>query len=106
MLNGTRGGHQTKESEEPEACYSKVREKLKGLRRMMARAIKKDDCKNCGGKSGLLFDCATHTWCLKDIKKLHSWMDKCYRSVWGSGRSPPLRQMQEETCKISGMKWK
>ena len=81
--------------------WSRVREELKGYRlsrRMEARIV--EACV----ESGLLFDCATRTWYLKDIKKLQSWVDKCYRSVWGIGRSPPLHQMQEAGKNIQDLK--
>ena len=46
----------------------------------------------------------TGTWYLKDMKKLQSWVDKCYVSVWGSGRAPPLRQMQEAGKNMQDLK--
>ena len=46
-------------------------------------------------ESALLFDCATRTWYQKDMKRLQSWVDRCYRHIWAGGRGPPLRMMQE-----------
>ena len=47
-------------------------------------------------ESGLLFDCAVRTWYKKDMKKLQSWIDRCYRYVWSNRREPPLRVMERQ----------
>ena len=44
----------------------------------------------------LLFDAATHTWYMKDLKKLQQWADKCYRYIWNRKTEQPLRQMERE----------
>ena len=45
-------------------------------------------------ENALLFDCATRTWYVKDVKKLQQWADKCVRYIWSNKREPPLREMQ------------
>ena len=47
-------------------------------------------------ESGLLFDCAARPWYIEEIKMLHSWIDKRYRSVWSNNKAPPLIQMEAE----------
>ena len=32
---------------------------------------------------------------MRDVKKLQSFIDKCYRYAWSDGRGEPLRQMEE-----------
>ena len=46
-------------------------------------------------ESSLLYDCQARVWYKKDLKRLQSWVDRCYRYVWSKGRGQPLRQLQE-----------
>jgi len=72
--------------------WARVKEQLKGSnlsKRWQARVV--EACV----ESGLLFDCQVRMWWKKDVKKLQSWMDKCYRYVWSDRNGQPLRQMQE-----------
>ena len=46
-------------------------------------------------ESSLLYDCHSRVWYMRDMKRLQSWMDKCYRYVWSNRNGAPLRQMQE-----------
>ena len=47
-------------------------------------------------ESGLLFDCAVRVWRVKEIKKMQSMVDRCYRYVWSRKKEPPLRQRERE----------
>ena len=47
-------------------------------------------------ESALLFDAATLTWYMKDLKKLQQWADKCYSYIWSRKTEQPLRQMERE----------
>ena len=42
-------------------------------------------------KSTMLFDCHIRIWYKKDIKKMHSNIDRCYRRIWSNRRQAPLR---------------
>jgi hypothetical protein len=42
-------------------------------------------------ESAILFDCATRPWHAKEIKRLQSFMDRCYRFVWMDKRGGPAR---------------
>ena len=33
-------------------------------------------------ESSLLYDCHVRVWYKRDVKRLQSWVDKCYRYVW------------------------
>lgn len=73
--------------------WHKVKAQLKNSRvskRMQARIV--EACV----ESGLLFDCSVRTWWIADIKKLQSWIDRCYRYIWSNKHEPPLRQMERE----------
>ena len=70
----------------------KVRAKLKGSRlsrRWQARIV--EACV----ESALLFDSGVRAWNKSELKRLQSFIDKCYRYVWSSRREQPLRRMQE-----------
>ena len=72
--------------------WAKVRGQLKGSRlskRWQGRIV--EACV----EAGLLFDCQVRTWQVRDFKKLQSWVDRCYRYVWGNRNGQPLRQMQD-----------
>ena len=72
--------------------WASVKERLKGTylsKRWQARIV--EACV----ESALLFDCQVRMWWKKDMKRLQSWMDKCYRYVWSDRNGEPLRQMQE-----------
>ena len=45
-------------------------------------------------ESSLLYDCQVRVWYKRDMKRLQSWMDKCYRYVWSDRNGEPLRQME------------
>ena len=47
-------------------------------------------------ESALLFDCHVRVWHVREIRRLQSFMDRCYRYIWGNKRQPPLLQMQAE----------
>ena len=47
-------------------------------------------------ESTLLFDCHVRTWRVAELRKMQSFMDRCFRFVWRKGNEPPLRQMQRE----------
>ena len=55
-------------------------------------------------ESTILFDCYTRTWYKKDIKKMQSNIDRCYRRIWSNGREAPLRQMQREGVNMQGIR--
>ena len=66
-------------------------------------------------ESALLFDCNTRVWYVREIKSLQSWMDRCYRRIWGGGTGPPLIRMQQqrvnmfdvrERLGIKSIRWK
>ena len=46
-------------------------------------------------ESALLFDSGIRVWYRRELKKMQSFMDKCYRYVWSNRREQPLRRMQE-----------
>ena len=35
--------------------------------------------------SSLLYDCQARVWWARDIKRLQSWVDRCYRYIWEIG---------------------
>lgn len=47
-------------------------------------------------ESALLFDCLVRVWCVGELKRMQSFMDRIYRYVWSRKTKPPLVQMQEE----------
>ena len=47
-------------------------------------------------EAALLFDCNTRVWYVREIKSLQSWIDRCYRRIWGRNTGPPLIQMQQQ----------
>ena len=47
-------------------------------------------------EAALLFDCNTRVWYLREIKSMQSWIDRCYRWIWGGGTGPPLIKMQQQ----------
>lgn len=47
-------------------------------------------------ESSLLFDCSTRVWYASEIKRIQSWIDRCYRHVWNQGRGQPLIRMQRQ----------
>merc|ERR1712212_416221 len=72
--------------------WCKVKAKLKGSRlsrRCQARIV--EACV----ESALLFDSGVRAWDKSELKRLQSFVDKCYRYVWSSRREQPLRRMQE-----------
>ena len=74
------------------SMWWRVKGRLKGSRlsgRCKARIV--EECV----ESALLFDCGVRVWYKKEFKRLQSFMDKCYRYVWSSGRFQPLKRMQE-----------
>ena len=66
-------------------------------------------------ETALLFDCQVRVWQVKELRRLQTFMDRCYRYVWGNKRQPPLIQMQEErknmfdvrkTLGVKSVRWK
>jgi hypothetical protein len=55
-------------------------------------------------ESALLFDCSVRTWWVADIKRLQSWVDRCYRHVWSNKREPPLMQMERENTNMQDVR--
>ena len=55
-------------------------------------------------ESSLMYDCQARVWYKRDMKKLQSWMDKCYRYVWSDRNGAPLRQMQERHLNMSDVR--
>ena len=47
-------------------------------------------------EGGVLFDCQVRVWQVREIGKLQSFVDRCYRYVWSRKTGPPLMQMQRE----------
>ena len=47
-------------------------------------------------ESSLLYDSQVRVWYKRDMKRLQSWIDKCYRYVWSDRNGEPLRQMEEK----------
>ena len=45
--------------------------------------------------SSLLYDCQARVWWARDIKRLQSWVDRCYRYIWGNRNRQPLREMHD-----------
>merc|ERR1711867_105278 len=45
-------------------------------------------------ESSLLYDCHVRVWYKRDMKRLQSWIDRCYRYVWSNRNGEPLRQME------------
>ena len=45
--------------------------------------------------SSLLYDCQGRVWWARDIKRLQSWVDRCYRNIWKNRNIQPLREMQD-----------
>ena len=45
-------------------------------------------------ESILLIDCQVRVWYIRDMKRYHYWMDKCYRYVWSNRNGKPLRHME------------
>ena len=45
--------------------------------------------------SSLLYDCQARVWWAWEIKKLQSWVDRCYRYIWGNRKRQPLWEMQD-----------
>ena len=81
--------------------WSKIKTQLKGSRLpIKTRARIVEACV----ESAILFDCATRTWYQKDIKRLQSWIDRCYRHVWSNGRGPPLRLMQDQGINMQDLR--
>ena len=81
--------------------WHKVKAQLRHTRlskRMQARIV--EACV----ESGLLFDCAVRTWWVSDVKRLQSWIDRCYRYVWSNHHEPPLRQMQRERINMQDIR--
>ena len=72
--------------------WAKVKEQLKNTR--LSRKWQGRIVGACV-ESGLLFDCQARMWWKKDVKRMQSWMDKCYRYIWSDRNGEPLRQMQE-----------
>ena len=71
----------------------KVKSWLKGSRltkRWQGRVI--EACVECS----LLYDCQVRVWYKRDVKRLQSWIDKCYRFAWSDRKGEPLRQMEEK----------
>ena len=46
-------------------------------------------------ESALLFDSGVRVWYKREFKRLQSFMDKCYRYVWGNRNGQLLRRRQE-----------
>ena len=55
-------------------------------------------------ETALLFDCQVWVWQIKELRHLQSFMDRCYRYVWGNKRQPPLIQMQVELKNMFDLK--
>ena len=55
-------------------------------------------------EGGLLFDCAVRTWWVSDVKRLQSWIDRCYRYVWNKHHEPPQKQMQWERMNMQDVR--
>ena len=45
-------------------------------------------------ESSVLYDCQARVWYKRDMKRVQSWLDKCYRYVWSDRNGQPLMQMQ------------
>ena len=55
-------------------------------------------------ESGLLLDCAVRTLWVSDVRRLQTWIDRCYRYVWSNHHEPPLMQMQRERMNIQDVR--
>ena len=74
-------------------AWGKLKRRLKGSKmskKMQARVV--EACV----ESCLLFDCQVRVWQVKEMKKLQSFVDRCYRFVWSRKTGPPLMQMERE----------
>ena len=75
------------------AAWSKVRKRLKGSK--LSKKVQARIVEACV-ESTALFDSQIRTWQVREIKRVQSMLDKCYRYVWSRNTKPPLIQMQEE----------
>ena len=41
-------------------------------------------------ESALLFDCLVRVWCVGELKRMQSFMDRIYRYVWSRKMKPPF----------------
>ena len=74
-------------------AWAKVRGRLVGSKlpkKMQARVV--EACV----ESALLFDCQVRVWRVREIRRMQSMVDRCYRYVWSRKTGPPLMQMQRE----------
>ena len=72
--------------------WGKLKGRLIGSRmskKMQARVVE-----TCG--IGAAVDCLVRVWCVGELKRMQSFMDRIYRYVWSRKTKPPLVQMQEE----------
>ena len=61
--------------------WRKVKKRLKSLRQTKKW-------------QGRVIDCHARVWYKRDIGKLQSWIDKCYRYVWSNRKAKSKRQME------------
>ena len=96
-------------------AWFKVKSRLMGSKmgkKMQARVV--ETCV----ESGLLFDCAVRVWQVREVKKLQTFVDKCYRYVWSKGKrtvcdcgrelaATTLRRHKLEACPLgeAGPSW-
>ena len=74
-------------------AWAKLRGRLKGSK--MPKKVQARVVEACV-ESCLLFDCQVRVWYSRELKKLQSMVDRCYRTIWSRKTKPPLIQMQEE----------
>ena len=81
-------------------CWFLVKKRLrknKLSRRTRARVV--EACV----ESSLLFDCQVRPWRVSEIKRLQSFIDKAYRSIWMERKKgPALRQMEAKHVRRKG----
>ena len=78
-----------------------TKKRLRGAkisRRCQARVVE------ASVEATLLFDCQARTWTSRELRRLQSFMDGCYRSVWSKKGKAPLMQMQEEHMKMEDVR--
>ena len=55
-------------------------------------------------ESCVLYDCQARVWYKRDMKRVQSWLDKCYRYVWRDRNGQPFMQMQAKSLEPAGRK--
>ena len=55
-------------------------------------------------ESTMLFDCHVRTWRVAELRRMQSFVDRCYRYVWRRGNEPPLMEMQKEEKNMAGVR--